>query len=755
MAKVKNLTIAVQSGTTDTLYATWSFASKYSKNLDHYTVKWYYATGDGKWFDGSESDEDRTVSTYSPPSHAKTVKVTVKPVSKTYKKNGKDTKYWSGTSVSQSYKMSRATPETPSAPTVTIEKYKLTAVLENIEDSNTKQIQFQVYKGNSAFASKHITVAIKRATFSCNVDAGGLYRVRCRAVNMKATNASELSEWSSFSSEVSTIPKTVDGVKCEVDTETSVKVTWDKESTADEYEIEYTTESKYFDTSSEVQTTTVESTTAYLTGLDSGYEYFIRVRAKNSQGESGWSDVVSVILGTTPTAPTTWSSTTTAMVGDEVNLYWTHNSEDGSDQKSAQIEITVNGSTNTVTFTEEDEEENGFYTYPLDLSSYTEGAEILWRVKTMGITGEYSEWSIQRTIKLYAPPTLTLTINEELNTFPYTIAATAGPSAQTAMKYHVLIKAVESYETEDATGSTIRVSAGSEVYSKIFVKQNNSFSVELTPSDISLENNQTYDVVVTVSMNTGLTAEATDQFTVSWSDESYEPDASVTIDEDLLCAYISPECTDEEGEYISDVTLSVYRREFDGTFTEIETDIANNGTVTVTDPHPSLDYARYRIVARSTTTGNMGFEDLPGEPVGEPSIVIQWDEDWTNFDYSEESEAETPAWTGSMIKLPYNVDVSEKYDIDTSLIEYIGRSHPVSYYGTQRGETASWSTEVPRTDKETIYALRRLAVWRGDVYVREPSGIGYHAQINVSMSQKHKELTVPVSFDITRVEGGK
>ena len=107
-----------------------------------------------------------------------------------------------------------------------------------------------------------------------------------------------------------------------------------------------------------------------------------------------------------------------------------------------------------------------------------------------------------------------------------------------------------------------------------------------------------------------------------------------------------------------------------------------------------------------------------------------------------------------MLKLPYNIDVSDNHASDVSLIKYIGRQHPVSYYGTQRGETSSWNVEIPKDNIETLYAIRRLAVWMGDVYVREPSGSGYWANISVSFSQTHCKLTIPVSFSITRVEGG-
>ena len=42
----------------------------------------------------------------------------------------------------------------------------------------------------------------------------------------------------------------------------------------------------------------------------------------------------------------------------------------------------------------------------------------------------------------------------------------------------------------------------------------------------------------------------------------------------------------------------------------------------------------------------------------------------------------------------------------------------------------------------------------GNVYVREPSGTGYWAKINVSFNQKYKEVTSRVTLEVTRVEGG-
>ena len=136
-------------------------------------------------------------------------------------------------------------------------------------------------------------------------------------------------------------------------------------------------------------------------------------------------------------------------------------------------------------------------------------------------------------------------------------------------------------------------------------------------------------------------------------------------------------------------------------------------------------------------------------------MIIQWDEYWTSFEASnEERQTEKPIWSGSMLKLPYNIDISDTNDIDVTMVEYIGRSHPVSYYGTQLGVTSTWNVEIDKRDKNTLYGLRKLAIYKGDVYVREPSGSGYWANVKVSFSQKHCELTIPVTLDITRVEGG-
>ncbi len=780
--------------------------------LDHYNVIWEYYTGNGGvWFRASESDVKIPQATYSPPDNALAIRVKVKPVSTTHEVTntvtsgtGKDatTKtvttqvpYWSGTTVALSYNIQSEIskpPEKPSAPSVEIKNTKLTATLEGITDVRADKIKFYVRKFNRTknYKTCEVTVRNQRASFTCIVEAGFEYVVSCKAINIWGSTKLFSEEHSDWTSPVGTSPKAPGAITTlKAKSETEVQITWGGQPTAKTYDIEYTTEKRYFDKSSDqVKTTSTGKNiySTYITGLDPGKEWFFRVRSVNDQGTSSWTAIKSIKLGKAPGVPTTWSSTTTATVGDYLKLYWVHNSEDGSSQTYAKLELTINGvkTIKTIENTTDEEKKDLTSSYTISTTSYTEGAKILWRVKTKGILGTlntddgWSDWSIQRTIDVYTKPTLKLDIiNKEgttldtIKSFPFYIKGTAGPSTQSAIGYHIEITANDSYETVDSMGNRKLIGTGDSVYSKYFDIAG-ELSVEMSANNIDLEDGVSYSLTCTVSMDSGLTAEETLEFIINWEDETYDVDASISIDPETFAAYIRPYCTTQkevnitntttgETETVTDdvlvegVTMSVYRREYNGEFTEIATGLDNIQNTVVTDPHPSLDYARYRIVATTDSTGAISFYDPPGYPVNGTSVIIQWDEEWTSFDnFNIEETIAEPAWTGSMLKLPYNIDVSDKNNPDVSLVEYIGRKRPVTYYGTHIGETASWSVAIPKDDKETLYALRRLAIYMGDVYVREPSGSGYWANVKVSFSQTHCELTIPVTLEITRVEGG-
>ena len=749
-----------------TLLACWSWDKDHT---DHYDLRWEYVTGDGHWwraYDGSDyTKTSNKYYHYTAPDGAVKVRFCMRAVAKTHKVNGKPQPYFPNTSWTtwKEYVFPATAPDKPSAPTVEIEGYKLTASIDNLA-TDISNVEFYITRNDEVCQARGISGVTKNhSEYTCTVSAGHEYKARCRLKNKKGI----WSEWSDYSGNETTMPNASKGFKTvKALSSTSVYLDWYNVSSAETYEIEYTTKKSYFDSSNEVKSMSVDATVGHaeVTGMETGETYYFRIRAVNAKGESAWIYSDPITIGRRPAAPTTWSSTTTVITGETLTLYWVHNAEDNSTQTFAELELNIGGSvtTQTIKTSTPEEEDEKTYNYTINTTSYTEGTKIQWRVRTAGITKEYSDWSIQRTVDIYAPPSLTINVTdvngtsiETLTSFPFNISAYAYPNTQQPIGYHVTITANEAYETLDNNGNTKLVGVGEAIFSK-FYDINMSLHVTVAPSDLRIENNISYTITVIVGMDSGLSAEASTYLTVAWADDIYEPNAEIVINPDTLSATIGPYCDDGEGNLFEDILLSVYRREFDGGFVEIAKDIPNTGYTYFTDPHPSLDYARYRIVATSQTTGTISYYDVPGVPVGGNAVVLQWAEEWREFDVPDnvESEVSEIPWTGSMLILPGNIDVSESNKPDVELIEYIGRAHPVSYYGTQIGSTATWNMEIPSNDKETLYALRRLSRWMGDVYVREPSGSGYWANITVSFSQKHCDMTIPITLGITRVEGG-
>lgn len=755
--------------------------------IDHYEVRWEYDTGNGVWFSGGSSNVGANYknATYSPPDNALTVRVYVKPVSKTHKVNNEDVSYWTGEETSADFSMVWYRPEDVSVPTVAVKGYDVTLTIDNINDPRCSHVDFEIRRttvSNTAgggdqdnWAKDELFTTITgivqnaRALVKVTLSAGGKYRARARGVNSVIGSNGSIQakingDWSNYSSEFVTVPDPPSGITLiRANSTTSVYLEWGAVSSADTYEIEYADNVTYFDNA---QDTSKVSSIKYnhyeITGLETGHEYFFRVRAVNGQGESAWTGIKSCTIGKKPSMPTTWSSTTTAIVGEMVYLYWVHNAQDGSSEYVADLELTIDGRTSikTIKNTTDEDEKDKTKVYELDTSKYKEGTKIEWRVRTSGVTHEYGDWSVKRKVDVYAKPILSVSVinqngspTDTILNFPFKIKAVAGPNTQAPIGYHVTISPNVGYTSVDNIGNEYLVSPGEVIFTKYY-DTDQVLNAEMTPAVIDLQDSVEYTVSVVVSMNSGLTASSEAVFTVHWADIGYRLDCEMTIDTDTYTAYVTPWCVNPSDNTIPDVTMSVYRREYDGTYQEIMTGLDPRQSVSVTDPHPALDYARYRLVAISNETGAVSYYDPPGYPIHCPYAIVQWNENWINFDTSNTAVRAEPAWTGSMLKLMYNLDVSDSGDVDSEQVEYIGRKFPVSYYGTMINETSSWSLVIDKEDKETLYALRRLKKYAGDCYVREPSGSGYWAKLSVSINQTHNEPAASVTIDITRVDGG-
>ena len=754
-------------------------------------------------------------SIYTYPENAVQIKVRVKPKSKTYKINNKsteNTKYFNGAWESKSKYVSSLVPDKPSTPSAELlenDKYKM-KVYVDVSDSKTTDIKFEFQDastGKAALSPQRVAVIAGQASVNVTVSAGINYRVRCCGINnTKGNLEGPYSDWTdgteALPGEISAAPV------AQATSLTSINVSWNKSSNASSYTLQYTLRSEFF-TSAPDQVTEVSGILATNTELfnlepdysisDSGTYYF-RVKGVNDAGESGWSSIGSGRVGAKPEAPTSWSSVSSASPGDIIYLYWTHNSVDGSRETVARLFFNIDGTESYVDVenktrapgsipTPENEmygEDTGTYRYEFDTKDYIDGTNIKWKVSTKGAYDAWSDPSIEREINVYAPPVLDMTfgannnwywdefefsadnniyisigemdplIDSTVSAFPFFIQLNAWPINQTPISYNVSIVANDTYEDVDEVGNVTRILQGDEVFSRYIASDEHSISVPIFPSDISLFDGMTYTVNATLAMDSGLSADASDSFLFDIEEpDNMDLDATPIYDSERIALSICPYCTDDQDEPIIGMLLAVYRRQADGSFVEIGSNLVSGEDTFVVDPHPTLGTAYYRITAMNKASGSIYYSDFD-YPIPESSVVLQWAETYRTIDSDTLTEDELidQPLTESMLKLPYNIDVQDGTSPDVAFVNYIGRKHPVSYYGTGLSQSGNWKCEIDAEDTETIAALRRLAAWMGDVYVREPSGLGYWAQVNPQFTLEHRKPTIPVTFAITRVEGG-
>ena len=536
-----------------------------------------------------------------------------------------------------------------------------------------------------------------------------------------------------------------------------------------------------------------------------------------------------VVLGYLPEPPTTWSEASSVKIGDPVRLYWTHNSRDNSIAYASYIQIVFSGGNLEEPITDDIYFPNVNYTNELhaadpqmwiiytsapytttqgDVIDFSSGITIEWRVKTtIDPSGQrIGDWSVKRKVEVILSPSLAMFLSDstewawdELNMvdgftyytpvvpndsldatfheFPIGIKLEASPQSQNVLNYTLEVIAKESYDTIDPLGEETTILANQTIFSRYIVSDNHTEYVTLNASNIDLEDEQPYLIKATVTTDSGLTASAEADVFISW-DEPLVADvtAEIAIDEDALTASICPYCTvdtDEEEPtdvLVEGVVMSVYRKNVDGEFIKIAENIPNDRSTFVTDPHPTLGFVTYRIIATLQENGSVAWAEVL-EEVDQPGVVLTWDEYWSyvpNDQLPEEYYYDNEDRVGKMLKLPYNVDINQTTAIDSVMVNYIGRKRPVSYYGTQLGETITLKTDLPRISDygsglteddetwavETLALLRRLMVYTGDVYIRDSSGNGYWANVKVSFDNNHIALTIPITINVTRVEGG-
>ena len=632
-----------------------------------------------------------------------------------------------------------------------------------VSTTQTEKDHYEVFNINKKFNDIKMTVGSNPSAtvFFDNLARGKKIYLRARVQTTR--NEKRASEWQ-YKTDMGggeesavvgeTKPKKPMGVYANAVDNTSVEVAWDRADGADTYTVEYVPDNKaYFNTNPSLisRQEGIVATRFTPIDLESGKTYFFRVSAVNDSGESPWSEIVKAKTSSPPEAPTLYPTKQAYMYGEVAVLRWLHNLTDGSEQTSAEVRVngnlyqTVEGSEMRVEL-------------PL-LDGFHDGDTVKWRVRTKGAHNEFSPWSEVRQFKVFEEPELDMEVRQitkdgptvngstPFGSYPLFIILDASGGGGKVRAYDVSIIASESVGYLDWFGRTVHVAAGEPVWHMRFDVKYDPCLVRIGPGSLLLSSEGEYRVEASVAMASGLSASAvSDDFRIDFSDYIPAPDCTVTYDPINMTADIVPYCYGRLGNLRNHTLLSVYRFDTAGVLTLLRDNIPNTKDVTITDPHPPFGTCWYQVTAKDTQTGAYSFGSN-GDDSTHNSAVIQFGE-------GDEPVTENGSYTGYTLDGLYNRSFSESGSVKKTLVAYDGREREVSYYGTQLGETLSYSCEFPSNDEEKLALVRKLKATRDDCYIRESTGFGCwvsldSVKIQVSTDDIHK---VRVDIDATPVD---
>ena len=770
--KVQNVSVGIVQGEDRRVFVQWK--DKKSSKTDSYEYDWEY--NDGKrWLPGSSGSASVSEAgigggwyrnEWNAPDYATKARARVRPVAKKHKV-GKNNKAYYSSGWSKRYEHDFSSDKMP-VPDVEVELDEdgvTVTVKVKSDDADCNYCDIEWYNGSKKVSGKNDYPCDGEASYKMTMALGANWKFRARVRSTKNTTKG-VSDWSGWET-LTAKPSAPTKAAAEAVSSDGAKVTWNAAAGASTYTVERVADdSAYFNSNPDevISVDGIVGTVFMPTGMETGHRWYFRVRAVNDSGESGWSNITDTVLATEPEAPTTFDTEAAFIVGDTVRLRWTHNCEDGSEQSIAEIELKIGSDTRVITVNGSD------LFYDLSLEGFLDGSAVEWRVRTKGVHPNWSPWSATRSFSVYERPTLMCVAMRQdgtpldgetpLLSYPLSVRLDASGGGNEVSGYHIAIVSASETEYMDDYGENIVVAAGETVFDADFGVQDDPFTVDLQASDgLFLRDVTYYYIIADVSMQSGLRAVSGPyNFTVDFDAEVPDPDAEIWFDTESLSASITPACyaDDEEGmqtdTLVEGVTLSVLRVSQDGTVTMLQRGIPNDGTMAVIDPHADFGECWYRVIAIDTATGVSAVQEAYAASPHQ-TCCIQWDERFVTAPVADETDDEALEFAGTRIDGLYNLEFEESGSVQSEDIEYIGRKFPVSYYGTQKGYTATYQLEFPKEDTQTYRKARQLQGLLDDVYIREPSGVGFWAHCSsVRLSRSFDSMSVKLTVEAVRVD---
>lgn len=261
--------------------------------------------------------------------------------------------------------------------------------------------------------------------------------------------------------------------------------------------------------------------------------------------------------------------------------------------------------------------------------------------------------------------------------------------------------------------------------------------ITITVDDLvgRLDDGAKYTLIGTVIDDYGQTASEEVPFTVNWTHKAVVPDAEVQVDKYLRIAKITPIATTG---IISSDTCDIYR------ITADQPELVYKGATfgeTYVDPYPAFgDFCGHRLV---TVTANGDYASASG--------LAWYDTDSDDGDLLEEQQMIIDV-DGEQIELPYNLELSNKWNKDFKRTSYLGGSVQGDWNPAVTRDLSADTVLVRNLDLDRQLAMRDLAGYAGVAHVRTPDGSSLTCDIQISESQSYETKKVTYSMTIQAVD---
>lgn len=543
----------------------------------------------------------------------------------------------------------------------------------------------------------------------------------------------------------------------QTDTPGTVRVefdwTWTEATAA---EISWADHEDAWESTDEPETYVINNTHASrwnISGLETGVKWYIRVRLISGSGDSqtygAYSTIASVDLSSAPSIPALALSTGVITAGGSVTASWSYTATDGTEQAYAEVAEYIDEDYIPIAHTETAQHVT---LYANELGWGT-GETHAIAVRVLSTSGRWSDdWS--NLMYVSVAERVTATIRRD-SLVPQTIVVdgySRNINALTVMPLSVTV------EGAGVGGTTTVVIERTATYpmarpdeSELIGFEGETVATamidgegELIIGDVNgnlygrLDDGAQYRIIATVQDSYGQTATATKDFEVHWAHQAIIPEASVTVDNDNMVAFLTPIAP--EGTATGD-TCDIYRLSVDKPML-IYPDAAF-GTEYV-DPFPTIgEYGGHRFV----------FKTANGDYITEDN-TLAWldvrDEDGDTI----ETNYNIIDFGNGRVSLLYEIDLQNTWSKDFEETQYLGGSVQGDWNPAVKRTTTLNSVVIAATDQTTIEGMRRLAEWSGICHVRTKDGSSFAADVQVTEDYKQNNNQRYASFTlkITRVD---